>query len=96
MKKAIILGFILMCLGIFTGMVLNDWKLTVKICGTIGLICIGLVGLLNGSFVSGDQYRANQYLENNEDKLKKEKIISFAIALGLPNIIAAIIVFFNI
>lgn len=93
MKKSIILGFIIMCSGIIIGMVLNNWMLTIKICGSIGLVCFGIVGVLNGSFVNGDRNRANYATDTVEDKLQKNKITNFAIAVGLPNIILAVIVF---
>src|SRR5665647_2280880 len=93
MKKPIILGFIIMCISIVIGKILNNWMLTIEICGIIGLICLGIAGLLNGSFVNGDRNRANSSFDTKEDKNNKNKITNFAVAVGLPNIILAVIVF---
>lgn len=94
MKKSMILSFIVMCIGIVIGRIFNDWMLTIKICGFSGVICIGIAGVLNGSFVSGDRIRANYSFDTKEDRIEKSKISNFAIAVGLPNIILAGIVFF--
>ena len=93
MKKSIILGLIIMCSGIVIGIVLNNWMLTIKICGVIGLVCFCIVGILNGSFISGDRIRANSSIDTTEDKIQRSKITNFVIAVGLPNIIMAVIVF---
>jgi cadmium resistance protein CadD (predicted permease) len=93
MKKAIILGFFIMFIGIVIGMILNNWMVTVKICGVVGLICLSISGLLNGLFVSGDRNRANYLLDAKEDRNEKSKITDFVFAVGLPNIILAVIVF---
>lgn len=81
-----------MCIGIVIGIILSNWMLTIEICGVIGLICLGIAGLLNGSFVSGDRNRANYSFDTKEDKIEKSKIANFAIVVGLPNIILAVIV----
>jgi hypothetical protein len=96
MKKPAILSLIIMCIGIATGKILSDWMLTIKICGIIGLIFLGIAGILNGSFVNGDRNRVNYSLDTAEDKVEKSKITNFVITVGLPNIILAIIVFFII
>jgi len=92
MKKPIILGFFIMLIGIAIGMLLSNWMLTIEICGVVGLICLGTAGLLNGSFVSGDRNRANSSFDTKEDTIVKSKIINAAIAVGLPNIILAVII----
>lgn len=93
MKKPIILGFILMFISIFIGKILSNWMLTIKISGILGLICFVLVGALNGSFLSGDRNRANYVIDTKQDKIIKMKVTIFSLAVGLPNIILAVIVF---
>jgi hypothetical protein len=93
MKKPIILGLIIMFIGIIMGMLLSNWMLTIKICGFVGLLCLGIAGLLNGLFVSGDRNRLNYAFDTKEDKIKKNKTTDFVFAVGLPNIILAILIF---
>ena len=96
MKKPIILGFIIMCSGIVIGRIWSNWMLTIKICGIVGLICFGVAGLLNGSFISGDRIRANSCIDITEDKIQRSKITNYVITVGLPNIMLAVIVFLMI
>ena len=94
MKKSIISGLIIMLVSVLMGVILNDWALTAKISGAIGLICIGVAGIADGSFVSGDRYRANASLDTEEDRTRKNKISVFAILIALPNIIVTVILLF--
>ena len=96
MKKLIILSLIIMCSGIVIGRVFSNWMLTVKICGILGFVCFCIAGILNGSFISGDRIRANSSIDTSEDKIQRSKITNFVIAVGLPNIILAVIVFLMI
>jgi len=93
MKKSIILSLIIMLSGIAIGGFLNNWTLTIKICGLIGLATLFISGVINGTFVSGYRDRDNYSIDTMEDNLQKNKISNFAIAVGLPNIILAVIVF---
>jgi hypothetical protein len=79
MKKSIILSFMIICIGIVIGKMLNNWMLTTKICGIAGLICLGIAGLLNGAFVSGDRNRANYYSETKEDRIQKSKVTNIVV-----------------
>ena len=96
MKESIIISFIIMCIGIVIGKILNNWMLTIEICGIIGSICFAIAGVLNNFLISLDSGIANDSIDKIEDKLEKKKIANLAINIGLPNIVLAIIVFFII
>lgn len=96
MRRLIILSFLLICISIIIGLTLNDWMKTVYVSGVIGIIFFCIAGLLNGAFASGDRLRANNSIENAEDRIQKNKITSFMLSVGLFNIIVAGIVFFTI
>jgi hypothetical protein len=96
MKRSVILSFILICISIIIGLVLNDWMKTVYVSGLMGIIFFCIAGLLNGAFASGDRIRANTSIESTADRIQKSKITSFMVAVGLFNSIVAGIVFFTI
>jgi len=91
-KKTIILCLIIICVSIVLGKVFNNWLLTVKICGSIGLVCFGTAIILNDKFVSADKYCANNstYKENI---ILRGKITNFVMILGATNIILAAVIF---
>ena len=91
-RKSVILGLIIAAVSIVVGKILSKWMLTIEISGVIGLICLCIAGLLNGSFISGDMNRANYSFDTEEDRNKKSRITNFLFAVGLPNIILTIIV----
>ena len=93
MKKPIILSLILMCVSIVLGKVFNNWLLTIKICGSIGLVCFGIAVILNDAFISGDRLRANNSFDEEEDKILRSKITNFVMAVGSTNIILAVVIF---
>jgi len=69
-----------MCISIVLGKVLNNWMLSIKICGSIGLVCLGLAGI-NGGFIIKDRLKT------------KNKINNFAIIVGSTNTSLAVIIF---
>lgn len=91
MKKAFIFGFLLVLISVISGAVLNNWKLTEQISGSIGLICFCTAGILSGAFISGDRSRANHASQNETARIEKKKIFKYLFAIGLPNIIVAAI-----
>ncbi|MGV8982670.1 DUF5316 family protein [Clostridium sp.] len=93
MKKLIILSLILMCFSIVLGKVFNNWLLTIKICGSIGLVCFGIATILNDAFIRVDRLRANNSLDKEEDKILRTKITYFVMAVGSTNIILAVVIF---
>jgi len=76
-----------MCISIIVGKALNNWMVSIKICGSVGLVCLGLTGI-NGGFISRGRLRTN----NSFDKAK-DKINNFAIIVGSTNTILAVIIF---
>lgn len=94
MKKAAIFGFILALVGIIIGIITSNWRLTLQICGSIGLICICSGGILSGAFVGADKNRLNYATQNDKARLNKIKIMKLLVVIALPNIVAAIVVYF--
>ncbi|MGH4051638.1 MAG: DUF5316 family protein [Clostridium sp.] len=91
MKKPIILSLIIMCISIVLGKVLNDWMLTIKICGSIGLVCLGIAVILNDTFISRDRLITNDSSNKEEDKVLRSKISNFVMVIGSTNIILAVV-----
>jgi len=81
------------CIGIIIGKLLNNWMLTIEICGIIGLLCIGIAGLLNGLFVNGARNRVDSLFDPKDDKINKNRLIYFSVAVAVPNIVIAAILF---
>jgi hypothetical protein len=93
-KKTIIVSFILMFISIFLGRLFNNWLLTIKICGSISLVCFGLVGVLCGAIISGGRLKFNNSIDKKEDKIVRGKIINFGMLVGSTNTTLAGIIFF--
>jgi hypothetical protein len=94
MKKAFIVSLIVVVISVISGAILNNWKLTEQICGIIGLICLCTAGILSGAFISGDKSRANYTSQKEAERLQKTKFVKYLLALGLPNLIVALLVRF--
>lgn len=92
-KKPIIISLVIMCISIVLGEVLNDWTLTIKICGSIGLVCLGIAVILNDTFISRDRLITNNSRNKEEDKILRSKISNFVMVIGSTNIILAVVVF---
>ncbi|AZK47919.1 DUF5316 family protein [Paenibacillus lentus] len=71
-----------------------EWKLAINITGGIGVIMLLLAGILNGTFISGVQMRANRKIESAEDKELRNKLTSTFFLLGFPFFLMAIALFF--
>ncbi|APC39318.1 DUF5316 family protein [Clostridium estertheticum] len=95
-KKIIISSFIIMCVSIVLGKVLNNWVLSIKICGSIALVCFGLAGTLNGSSIGKTRFRSASSIDKKDDKVVRSKITNFAMVIGLSNTILAVTIFFLI
>lgn len=93
MKVSFGIGLVTAIIGLLIGLILNDWSMTVKVCGYIGGGCLVLVGLLNGAFISGDRNRANYYMETKDTRREKESVTNHLLVISLPNIIAAILTY---
>ncbi|MFF2752452.1 DUF5316 family protein [Psychrobacillus sp. NPDC058041] len=71
-------------------LITGDWSLLYKITGIVGAVCLGIAGLLSGSFVSGDQFARNY----NSDRFNRISNVSKILMIGAPNIITAITVLY--
>ncbi|OOM78026.1 DUF5316 domain-containing protein [Clostridium sp. BL-8] len=90
MKLSFFIGVLVAIVAHTIGVVLNDYNITLKI---FGVICIGsfiLSGILSGTFISGDRYRANSLSETKEDKNRRMKIVNKLILLSIPSLIDAV------
>lgn len=85
-----------MCVSIVLGKVLNNWVLSIKICGSIALVCFGLAGTLNGTFISKKRFRSVTSIDKENDKMVRSKITNFAMVVGSTNTILAVIISFLI
>ncbi|MBU3111481.1 DUF5316 family protein [Clostridium lacusfryxellense] len=94
MKKTIILTFIVMCFSVVLGKLFNNWMLTIKICGSIGLVCLGIALISNDTFARRDRLKSNNSI-SNEDKIIRRKISNFVMVLGSTNIILAVVMFLS-
>lgn len=93
MKISFGIGVITAIIGLLIGLMINDWSMTVKVCGYIGGGCLVLVGLLNGAFISGDRNRANYYMETKDTRQEKERVTNNLLVISVPNIIVAILTY---
>lgn len=93
MKLSFFIGSIIGIIALLTGFLLGDYNITIKITGFVIAAAIAISGILNGSFVNGDRYRANFLSETKEDRDKKSEIINFLLVLSTPNIAIFIILF---
>lgn len=84
-----------MFIGIVIGVLLSNWMLTAKVCGFVGLLCLGIAGLLNGLFVSGDRNRSNYDLDTKEDKIKKIRLLILYLLQDSPILLLLFLFFSN-
>ncbi|MEN6460634.1 MAG: DUF5316 domain-containing protein [Syntrophomonas sp.] len=94
MKKSLLLGITSAFIGVLTGLFLRDWSMTTKICGYIGLGCLLLAGIFEGSFLSGDRIRANYSSETKDTRNRRENIASYFFIISVPNVLAIILLYF--
>lgn len=88
-----ILGCIITIIAASISLLLNNWSIIERISGTLGIICFVMAGVLIGAFTGGRQQRANFFMTNKKDRIRKDKVANYMILLGLPNIIGALIGF---
>jgi len=93
LKLSFFIGLVIGIIALLTGFILGNYNITIKITGFVIVVTIAISGILNGSFVSGDRYRANFLSETKEDRDKKMEIIKFLLVLSAPNIVIFIILF---
>lgn len=92
LKISFIIGLIITLVALVIGTLLKNYNITLQITGFVSVGCIIISGLLNGSFVSGDRYRANYLSETKNDRDKKSKIINHLLLVLIPNIIVAVMI----
>lgn len=87
------IGLVISILAILIGFLSNDYNITFKITGIFSGIGLIIAGILNGTFISGDRYRANISSGTKEDDDKRIKIVNYLLLLVCPNIVICIIYF---
>lgn len=93
MKVSFFIGVIISILAMLIGFLSNDYNITFKITGILSVIGLIIAGILNGTFISGDRYRANLLSGTKEDNNRKIKIVNYLLLLVSPNIIVVTIIF---
>lgn len=95
MRKAFLLGIICVFISALIGLFLRDWYMTMKICGYIGLGCLLLGGIFQGSYLSGGGIRGNYANESKEDRDQREGIASSLFIISVPNcLVAGLLLYF--
>jgi len=92
LRLSFLIGSVVTIIGCLIGFFLNDWNVTLKITGFVVVGSFLISGTLNGTFISGDRYRANYQNETKVDRDRKMKIIKYLLFLSIPNVIASIII----
>lgn len=92
MKSSFLIGLVIAIAAHLIGFLLNDYNLTLKITGFVVIGSFVISGILNGTFISGDRYRANSLSETKEDRDRKMKIIKYLLFLSIPNGIISIVI----
>ena len=88
-----LIGIVIAIVANLIGFLLNDYNITLKITGFVVGGSFLISGILNGTFISGDRYRANLISETKDERDKKMKIIKYAVFVSIPNIIIFIVIF---
>lgn len=93
LKLPFLIGLAIAIIANLIGFLLNDYNITFKITGFVVAGSFLISGILNGTFISGDRYRANLVGETKDDRDKKMKIIKYAVFVSIPNVIIFIVLF---
>lgn len=88
-----LIGIVIAIVANLIGFLLNDYNITLKITGFVVGGSFLISGILNGTFISGDRYRANLISETKDERDKKMKIIKYAVFISIPNVIIFIVIF---
>lgn len=78
MKSSFFMGIAIALAAYLIGFLSNNYNVTLKITGFVVIVSFFIAGILNGTFISGDRYRANFMNETKEDRDKNENGKLFA------------------
>jgi accessory gene regulator protein AgrB len=92
LKSSFLIGSIIAIVAHLIGFLLNDYNITLKVTGFVVIGSFVIAGILNGTFISGDRYRANALIERKEERDKKMKITGYLLSISIPNVIISIII----
>ena len=90
---SLIVGLIFLTGVIAIAFLTNNWSLIVNISGGLGTITIFLAAIASGSLGSGDRIRANNSMENDDDRKTRVKWMINLVLFALPNVVGAVITF---
>ena len=92
LKLSFLIGSMIAIVAHLIGFLSNDYNVTLKITGFVVVGSFVISGILNGTFINGDRYRANYLIERKDDRDKKMKITKYLLVLAIPNVIISIII----
>jgi hypothetical protein len=90
--RAFLFGIVLVIIGVVVSTLSKNWRLIFDVSGMIGLGSWVLAGIFSGAFIGGDRIRANYHTEDKDNREQKTNWSTTLFLLGLPNIIAVVIV----
>ncbi|MEG6616199.1 DUF5316 domain-containing protein [Peptococcaceae bacterium 1198_IL3148] len=93
MIKPFRIGVLVLSFVALIAFVTQDLSILVKYAGIVGLVCMGWAAILSGVLLRGGEIRANYATESNEDREKRFRWANNFFIIGLPNIIAAVVVY---
>lgn len=88
--KALLYGLIASLLTMSIMILTKDIDTALNVTFITGVVIWIISGLLTGSFVSGDRFRANYHQETEEDRTSRVKQSQFLFLFGLPFIVMGI------
>ena len=89
--KYLRLGLIVVVIVTLISFISGNWSVLLKVSGTIGVVSFLIAALLTGTFISGDQLKANWSSESKEDRDIRESRATKFFLFALPNFAGAII-----
>lgn len=92
MKSSFFMGIVIALAAYLIGFLSNNYNVTLKITGFVLIVSFVIAGILNGTFISGDRYRANFMNETKEDRDKKMKMVNYLLLLSIPNAIISLVI----
>ncbi len=93
MKLSFFIGFVVSMLAVFIGFLRKDYNITFKITAGVSAVSLIISGILNGTFINSDRFRANLLSETKEDNNEKMKSLGYLLLFVIPNVVVAIIIF---
>jgi small neutral amino acid transporter SnatA (MarC family) len=94
--KNLSIGTVLMILAVSSTIIMRTFHISVaiySITGGIGCLCWSLAAIIMGILGRGDKIRADYYRDSDEEYSRRQQISWMLFLVGLPNIIAAVVIY---